>query len=63
MSRAECRIDQIKISQFTKDLLVDCAGGDTTISPDGKGVYFTLDWESPDLFNYVPSKTNYVRAI
>jgi len=33
-------------------LPVDCTGGDTTVSPDGKGVYFTVGWKTKELFRY-----------
>ena len=38
--------------EYLAHLPVDCTGGDTTVSPDGKAVYFTLGWTSPDLFKY-----------
>ncbi len=38
--------------EYLAPLPVNCSGGDTTVSPDGKAVYFTLGWTSPDLFKY-----------
>lgn len=38
--------------EYLAPLPVDCTGGDTTVSPDGKAVYFTLGWTSPDFFKY-----------
>jgi WD40 repeat protein len=38
--------------EYLAPLPVNCTGGDTTVSPDGKAVYFTLGWQSPDLFKY-----------
>ncbi len=38
--------------EYLAELPVNCTGGDTTVSPDGKGVYFTLGWKSKELFRY-----------
>ena len=38
--------------EYIATLPVNCVGGDTTVSPDGKGVYFTLGWQSRELFRY-----------
>jgi WD40 repeat protein len=38
--------------EFLADVPMDASGGDTTVSPDGKGVYFTLGWQSTQMFRY-----------
>lgn len=38
--------------EYLANIPVNCVGGDSTVSPNGEGFYFTAGWTSKDLFKY-----------